>query len=205
MLRSIFVAAMALIIVTGSLVAQDSTFADTSVPSLQPGDMVRVAIWREEDLSGDFVVDEHGVLTLPMIGQTTVTGIPVDQLRDQLIEAFQRRLRNPSIIVTPLRRVNVLGEVQKPGLYPVDLTFSLADVLAIAGGATSMGDLRKIRIMRDGKVIREGIGIGEQLSTANIHSGDQIIVERRSWIAQNWLPTASFGISAISILIALLR
>jgi polysaccharide export outer membrane protein len=92
--------------------------------TLLPGDVVRVQIWKEEDLSGDYMIDENGTITLPLLGQQRVAGMPVSRLRDTLIEQYRVQLRNPSINITPLRRLHVLGEVQKPGIYPVDLTVS---------------------------------------------------------------------------------
>jgi polysaccharide export outer membrane protein len=165
--------------------------------TLQPGDLVRVQIWREGDLSGDFLVDQNGIVTLPLLGEQRVTGIPIGELRTVLLQQYRVELRNPSINITPLRRVNVLGEVTNPGLYPVDPTISLVEVVAQAGGATELGDIRRIRIVRGEKVIREGIRPGETLSTLDIRSGDQILVERRTWLDRN---STSLLTAVISVL-----
>src|SRR5205807_9059928 len=98
--------------------------------TLEPGDVVRVAAWREKDLGGDYQVDEGGRLTLPMIGVTRVAGRLWNDLRDSLMAQYERQLRNPSVTLTPLRRVLVLGEVTKPGPYLADPTLSLAGVVA---------------------------------------------------------------------------
>ncbi|HYW06470.1 MAG TPA: polysaccharide biosynthesis/export family protein [Longimicrobium sp.] len=164
--------------------------AQTSAPasqvvSLGPGDVVKLVIWREEDLSGEFTVDANGVVTLPKIGEQRVAGIPVDQLRAQLVERFRAFLRNPSIVVIPLRRVQVLGEVRKPGLYTVDPTVTLAGAVALAEGATPDGDLGSIRIVRDGQLVTGRVTPGSTLSGVDIRSGDQIFVGKRSWISRN--------------------
>lgn len=169
----------------GLLLGQTRPGTAAEEVTLQPGDLVRVQIWREGDLSGDFLVDQNGIVTLPLLGEQRVTGIPIGELRTVLLQQYRVELRNPSINITPLRRLNVLGEVTKPGLYPVDPTISLVEVVAQAGGATELGDLRRIRIVRGGEVIREGIRPGETLSTLNIRSGDQILVERRTWLDRN--------------------
>src|ERR1700745_4280304 len=85
------------------------TAADQVV--LRPGDRLRVRIWREGDLSGDFQVDEAGAVTLPLLGTRTVANVPMSQLREQLMRDYLQQLRNPSITITPFRRVNILGEV----------------------------------------------------------------------------------------------
>jgi polysaccharide biosynthesis/export protein len=152
---------------------------------LRAGDALRVFVWREADLSGEFIVDETGHVTLPMLGQVVVAGRSIAALRDELLAGYARELRNPSITVTPLRRVNVLGEVNRPGIFSVDPTVALADLLAMAGGATVTGDLRHIQLVRNGQVMREQLDPGLQLSLADVRSGDQIFVGRRSWFDRN--------------------
>jgi polysaccharide export outer membrane protein len=179
--------------------------ADTIAVTLNPGDLVRVQIWREEDLSGEFLVDESGMVTLPLIGEKRVAGIPIRRLRTELLEAYRVHLRNASINITPLRRINVLGEVARPGLYPVDPTVSLAGVVALAGGATSTGDIRKIRIVRDGTVLMERAGAAETLNTLELRSGDQIFVDRRGWFDRNSTFVVSALLSITGIVISLAR
>jgi polysaccharide export outer membrane protein len=142
----------------GLLLGQTRLGTAAEKVTLQPGDLVRAQIWREGDLSGDFLVDQNGIVTLPLFGEQRVTGIPIGELRTVLLQQYRVELRNPSINITPLRRVNELGEVTNPGLYPVDPTVSLVEVVAQAGGATELGDIRRIRIVRGEKVIREGSG-----------------------------------------------
>jgi polysaccharide export outer membrane protein len=179
--------------------------ADTAAVTLNPGDLVRVQIWREEDLSGEFLVDESGMVTLPLIGEKRVAGIPIRRLRTELLEAYRVHLRNASINITPLRRINVLGEVARPGLYPVDPTVSLAGVVALAGGATATGDIRRIRIVRDGTVLMERAGAAETLNALELRSGDQIFVDRRGWFDRNSTFVVSALLSITSIVITLAR
>ncbi|HEX6909871.1 MAG TPA: polysaccharide biosynthesis/export family protein [Longimicrobium sp.] len=153
--------------------------------TLRPGDAIRVEIWREEDLTGEFGVALDGTVTLPLLGRQRLVDIPLDRLRDTLTTQYRVHLRNPSINITPIRRVTVLGEVQRPGLYGADPTLALAGLVALAGGATPDGSLDRIRIVRDGQVLRERVGAGETLTTADVRSGDQIIVDQKSWFARN--------------------
>lgn len=203
--RSCFALLLGLLLIPAVAATQSSAGSVPDAVTLQPGDMVRVVIWREEDLSGDFSVDETGVVTLPLLGDKHVTGIPMRQLREVLIEEYRIHLRNPSISITPLRRVNVLGEVNKPGLYEVDPTISLAGAVALAGGATASGDLNRIRVIRSGTVIRERVAAQAALNTADIRSGDQIFVERRNWFDRNSTFVVSVLLSVTSIVITLVR
>ena len=87
-------------------------------------------------------------------------------------------MRNPSITVTPLRRVNVLGEVRQPGMYTVDPTVSLVGAVALAGGHTQEGNLRDVTVVREGAVIRNRPALGASLQDLDMRSGDEIYVER---------------------------
>ncbi|MDQ3225685.1 MAG: polysaccharide biosynthesis/export family protein [Chloroflexota bacterium] len=172
--------------------------------ALAPGDVLRIAIWREPDLSGDFLVDETGVVTLPLLGKRNVLTTPLAALRDSLIAEYAVQLRNPSVTITPLRRIYVLGEVTKPGLYIVDPTISLAGAVALAGGASPNGDLGRVRVMRNGQVVLGHVAAGSSLSAANIRSEDQVFVDRRGWLDRNSTVAASALVSAATVIISLL-
>jgi protein involved in polysaccharide export with SLBB domain len=164
---------------------------------LRPGDAIRISVWREQDLSGDFPVDETGHVILPMLGSVTVAGRTVAQVREELLAGYARQLRNPSITVVPMRRVNVLGEVIHPGIFTVDPTVALSDLLAMAGGAAPSGDPRRIRLVRDGQVLTERLEPGVALTSMDVRSGDQIFVGRRSWMDRNSAVVVSTILSAV--------
>lgn len=174
-------------------------------PTLQPGDILRIQIWRETDLSGEFTINETGSVVLPLLGPQLVTTVPIAELRNHLISQYREELRNPSISITPLRRVYVLGEVNNPGLQKVDPTISLAGVIAIAGGATSTGNVRRIRIIRGGQVVQERVRSETMLDQVGIRSGDQVIVMSRPWLERNTTVVVSMLLSATSIAVSLLR
>ncbi len=184
--------------------AQSTPPGTQTQASLAPGDLVRIAVWRETDLSGDFIVDELGIVTLPLLGRFDVRSIPIPELRDRLIAAYAVQLKNPSVTITPMKRVHVLGEVMKPGLYPADPTITLAGLLALAGGATPTGDLRKIRVMRSGAVLYRRIDASSTLTMSDIKSNDQIFVDRRSWMDRNSGLVVSSAISAATLVLSLL-
>ena len=172
--------------------------------ALAPGDVIRIAIWREPDLSGEFLVDEQGVVTLPLLGKRSVLNVPVAALRDSLIADYAVQLRNPSVTITPLRRIYVLGEVTKPGLYTVDPTISLAGAVALAGGATPNGNLDRLRVVRNGQVVLNGVAAGSSLSAVDIRSEDQVFVDRRGWLDRNSTFAASALVSTAALIISVL-
>jgi polysaccharide export outer membrane protein len=178
--------------------------ADTSASQsyLLPGDVIRVRILREPDLSGDFSVDEKGYATLPRMGPLYVSKYRPDSLKTYLITTMGQTLRDPTIEVTFLRRVTVLGAVTKPGLYNADPTMTISEVLALAGGATPDGRKDRVDLFRGGVKYRADVSTTSALNSTSMRSGDQIYVEERGWIARNpyvftGLIGAAVGIIAI--------
>lgn len=171
---------------------------------LMPGDVLQVVIWREEDLSGEFQVDRDGVVVLPLLGERTVVGRPWGEVKDELLEGYRGELRNPSIELTPLRTVYVLGEVRLPGLYQVQPTHdNLAGAVALAGGATPQGDVTKLKVVREGTIVLDGIPGERGLAALGIRSGDQIFVARRGWFDRNSTFLVSALLSLTSIVVTL--
>jgi len=183
--------------------AQDAPPADSAAELLRPGDVVRLLIWREPDLSGEFTVDADGIVIFPMIGPVDVTRESPTSLRNRLLEAFRRNLRNPSIEVRFLRRVTVLGAVRNPGVYPVDPVMSVADVLALAGGATAQGVPDKVQLLRGGERLETRISQRTRLADSPIRSGDQLYVPERGWFERNTGLVATVLSVATSLFIAL--
>jgi len=171
-------------------------------PTLLPGDIVRLQIWREPDLSGEFPVDHTGTVTFPKIGPLRVSDETAESLKARLVAAFQEVLRNPSIEVVHLRRVNVLGAVRTPGLYPVDPTMTIADAVALAGGATPEGNRREIELLRGGERIAVKLADVVRIADLPLRSGDQLFVPERSWIARNPGVLAASLSASVSLIIA---
>ncbi|MGH7542726.1 MAG: polysaccharide biosynthesis/export family protein [Gemmatimonadota bacterium] len=149
---------------------------------LKPGDVVRISLSREPDMSGDYPVDELGNVGLPLVGMKQVTGVPVDVLRRDIVAAYEEQLQNQTIQVVFLRRVRVLGEVRNPGLYHVDPTMSVVDAVALAGGPTAGGTLEDVRIVRGGAEFEMDL---TQPVSEQVESGDQIVVRDRGWWSRN--------------------
>jgi len=172
---------------------------------LVPGDILRVVVWREPDLSGDFQVDQDGALVLPLLGKLQVTNRAWNIVKDDLMQVYLRDLRNPSIELTPFRSVYVLGEVNLPGRYNVHPTNdNLAGAVSLASGVTPDGDVTNMRIVRDGVIILDGIAGEQRLSELGIRSGDQLFIGRRGWLDRNSTFIASAVLSLTGIVVAIL-
>lgn len=173
--------------------------------ALEPGDAVQVDVWRNPDASGRFEVDERGLVVLPLLGERTVRGVPTDVLRHELAAEYSRFFRNPAVRVTFLRRINILGGVRNPGLYPVNGTVTLADALALAGGVAPTGNPNDIRLIRNGTVIRQNLSQAMVIGSSPIRSGDQIVVGERGWLGRNAAIVTSLigAVSALTVALIL--
>lgn len=185
--------------------AQSPVGSAPAASPLAPGDAIRTTFWREPQMNGEYRVDEMGSVLLPLLGARSVQGVVPAQLKSQLAIDYGRQLRSPEDVqIVLLRRVRVLGAVKQPGLYLVDPTMTLGDVIALAGGATPNGKLKDIRITRNGREIRSDLDertqVGEQLQ-----SGDQILVPERSWFSRQGVFLLAGSISAIGVLVSQLR
>jgi polysaccharide export outer membrane protein len=152
---------------------------------LRPGDALRILVKDEPTWSGDFPIAEDGTVLLPAVGAIHVTDRPFADVRSSLLAAYETQLVNPEVQITPLVRIAVLGEVQRPGLFTVDPTQALADVLASAGGIGPQGDRGKIQLVRDGRILHARLDPRSQGLGLHLQSGDQVFVGRRSWLSQN--------------------
>ena len=181
--------------------APDTAAARNAV--LRPGDMVRLRIWREPLMSGDYRVDESGTVVFPQIGAVAVGLLSTDSLRMLLVSIYSAQLRDPSIEVTVLRRVNVLGAVRNPGLYHVDPTMTVADVMAMAGGVNSDGNPDRIELVRQGQRVSVRLSQQSLLAESPIRSGDQLYVPQRGWLTRNATVVASV-VTASAVLVTTL-
>ena len=208
--RPLLLAAVALLAVSPGAHAQNPAPAGSAIdsqgsPRLLPGDVVRLRIWREPDLSGEYPVDENGMAIFPKLGPMRVDSISTDSLKSVLLSGYTQYLRNPSVEITILRRVNVLGAVIHPGLYPADPTMTIADVLAMAGGATPDGDRSRADLIRGGERLPVRLAVSDRVADLPMRSGDQLWVPERSWVARNQGLIAAAISASVSLFIALYR
>jgi polysaccharide export outer membrane protein len=164
-----------------------------------PGDSVKVTIWKEPDISGTFQVDENSILVLPMLGPRSVANTSAEQLRSQLIQDYSAQLKNPSISVSITRRVSVLGAVEKPGLYAVDPTMQLGDIVALAGGVTEEGSSKNIDVERGSTRLYENLELSDAV-VPNLRSGDRVVVDKRSWLSRNGKAAFATGLGVATII-----
>ena len=154
--------------------------ADNGDYHLGPGDKLRVIVYGEDDLGGEFQVDATGQIRLPLIGQVRAGGLTGHDVEANITTALAAGYVNHprvSLEVTTYRPFYVVGQVQKPGEYPFANGMSAASAVALAGGYTPhaqenivyvrhQGERGEVRVAAtEGAMIRPGDVVRVDTST----------------------------------------
>ncbi len=118
---------------------------------LGSGDKIRVTVFGEKDLSGDFDVNDQGVVALPLIGPMVIGGRTISEAEALITERYGKDyLVNPRVNVEVLnyRPFYILGEVQRPGSYPYVGGMTVINAVALGGGYTPRANKDHIVIKR---------------------------------------------------------
>jgi polysaccharide export outer membrane protein len=133
-----------------------------------PGDVIQVIVWDHPELTipaGSFrdaetsgqQVGEDGYMFYPYVGMVKAGGMNIAALRDYLTDRLSRYIQNPQLDVRVIgfrsKRVYVVGEVQTPGVLPLnDLPMTIADAISLSGGLTPNAWKSGVNVSRNGKV-----------------------------------------------------
>ena len=115
---------------------------------LGPGDKLRVTVFNEKSLSGDYEVSDQGMLAMPLIGPVNVGTMTIRDAEALVTSRFDKYLINPRVGIEVLnyRPFFILGEVNKPGSYPYVSGMSVLSAVVLAGGFTPRADEHDISI-----------------------------------------------------------
>ena len=114
-------------------------------------DKVRVTVFGEEALTGEFLVGGNGKISLPLIGETRAAGLTISEFQDEISDALrQGYITQPRVSAEVLnyRPFYILGEVKNPGTYPFTNELTVLYAVATAGGFTYRADMRRVSIKR---------------------------------------------------------
>lgn len=197
----------------GPLLAQTTPASTPSEQvTLSPGDSIRVVVWRKPEMSGDFIVGPDGTITHPLYQAVRVGGIPFATAEINLRNFLARFEQDPQFVAEPLIRVAVSGEVGRPAMYAMRPETSIPEAVAQAGGPRDTGNKDKVRVLRKDASGRQHqfyvslVDPEAAASTIRVHSGDQILVERKkSFFKDIFLPALSVIGSGASIYLVITR
>jgi protein involved in polysaccharide export with SLBB domain len=129
--------------------------AATESPRLQAGEKIRVTVYGESSLSGEYQIDPSGYVSLPLAGTIKAAGFTQGELEEQLVKQLGNGgyLKNPKVTVSIIefRPFYILGEVEKPGAYPYVGGLNALSAIAIAGGTTYRASRSTILIQHPGE------------------------------------------------------
>lgn len=159
---------------------------------LGPGDNIRILIFQNPDLTLETRVGEQGTITYPLIGTIKVGGMAIAAAEKTIADALQDGgfLKQPHVNIVVLtmqgNKVSVLGQVRKPGLYPLEtVNVKVLEMLAVAGGIAPDGaDVAVLTGMRNGKPFRREVDVAGIFLTNGVQGdafvapGDVIYVHR---------------------------
>jgi len=115
-------------------------------------DVLGISVWKEPDLTKSVPVRSDGKISLPLVGEMQASGKTPMQLERDISEKLKSFITAPEVTVIVQqvlsRRFNVLGQVSKPGAYPLTAATTIVDALAIAGGLRDFAKKTGIYVLR---------------------------------------------------------
>lgn len=160
---------------------------DASYP-VGPGDVLEISVWKDENLTREVIVPPDGVVSFPLIGDIDVNKMTVPLLRETVRERLSEYFEDTNVTVM-LKQINslrayVIGKVNNPGQFPINMDTTVIQLLAMAGGLNPYAEGEKINILRqngnqtvrmsfDYKQVSKGEALDQNIF---LQRGDVIIV-----------------------------
>jgi polysaccharide export outer membrane protein len=152
-----------------------------------PGDVLSINLWKEPTLSGAAKVRPDGFITLPLVNEIQVVGLTTSQLRKTLEEKYKEFVANPFVTIRvegiSSAEVFLVGEVNRPGAYPLVGNDTILQLLTRAGGLGIFASRSNIRVVRreadkvtEYTVDYDAILKGDLKQDVLLRPGDRIIV-----------------------------
>jgi protein involved in polysaccharide export with SLBB domain len=172
-----------------------------------PGDEVKVRVYREPELSGQWVVNGKGEVFVPGLGRIAAAGLTADSLTNVITAGYSKRILDAIVDVGLVRSLPVLGQVRSPGVYEAEPTMTVQQLVAKAGGirGTSL-ETPTVLLQKGSDGRRYALAADLRLDRVAIDEGDAVVVVDPSFL-ERWAPWImtfnQFG-GAISIFVSLL-
>jgi len=158
---------------------------DAARPSdyrLGPGDSIKVQVYQSPDLALEARVSESGIINYPLVGRINIGGLTVPDAEARIAQALRKAqvLKRPQVNINVVQvrgsQVTVIGQVEKPGRFPLEANnIRVSDMLAAAGGVTQNGDdIVVVSGTRNRKPFRKEIDLPSLFATRG--SNDDILL-----------------------------
>ena len=146
---------------------------------LGPNDRIRLKVYGETDISGEYEIDNTGQVSIPLAGHIRAAGATTRQLEKSIASALSKGIvRDPrvNVEVALYRPYYILGEVKKSGEYPYRLGLTVLDAVASAGGFTYRANENKVYVRRAGSGAEQTYSLDTPIM---VYPGDNIRVPER--------------------------
>lgn len=155
---------------------------------LQPGDVIRVSVWREQDLDQGVLVRPDGGISFPLAGDVEAKGKTIDEVTRTIAERLAQYIPNPVVTVSLQQnegnRIFVTGRVNQPGVLLINRPIDIMQAIAMAGGLTPFADRTDIKVLRrerdevrvipfDYKAVERGKALEQNVI---LQAGDTLVV-----------------------------
>ncbi len=120
-----------------------------------PGDVIRINVWQNVDLTGESTVRPDGTIAMPLIGEVKAAGRTAMQIRDEIAKRLMAFVKQEAVVVVSLQTINsyrftVAGNAEHGGLFSVAQFVTVTEALALAGGPNRFANQDAIVIIRKG-------------------------------------------------------
>lgn len=130
----------------------DNSWVDSKSYVIGENDMLSIDVWKEKEISREIPVRPDGKISLPLIGEIQAAGLTPLQLQDNITQDLKAFIDNPevTVIVDDPRshQFNIVGQVARPGTYPLSQSMTVLDAIAEAGGFKDFAKQTKIYVLR---------------------------------------------------------
>ncbi|MDH3588571.1 MAG: polysaccharide biosynthesis/export family protein [Gammaproteobacteria bacterium] len=172
-----------------------------------PNDILSFTVWDHPELTipaGAFrspeiqghLVSSSGEVFFPYVGKVHVSGMDLVEIRRDVTQRLSRYIQNPQLDVRVAsfrsQKVNVVGQVKQPGFFPItDIPMTLVDAIDFAGGASDLGALQQVQVLRNGEVrffdVLALLQRADMQQNLLLESGDVVYVPENSFFAVHML------------------
>ena len=172
-----------------------------------PGDEVKVRVYREPELSGQWVVNGKGEVFVPGLGRIMAAGLTADSLTAEITTGYAKRIVDAIVDVSIVRTLPILGQVRSPGTYQVEPTMTVQQLVAKAGGIRGTSLQTPTVLLQKGRDgTRYSLAADLRLDRVALDEGDAVIVIDPSFLERwnPWITSLLWLGSAINVVLGIL-
>ncbi len=149
---------------------------------VEAGDLLGIVVWKNEELSDDYIVRPDGKITVPLIGDIIASGMKTDNISLQIELKLKEFIDSPFVTVivrnAASNLVYVLGEVRNPGVYRIQGSLTVLQVIALAGGFSEFANREKMVLIRLEKGIQKKFNFSFKNIIRSPEGGGNILLMR---------------------------